>query len=487
MNPLSAFIDSSVTLGPSIAAGKLTLVPLLAETGPNPPYLTLAEGLSTGKLKLGEVGEGVVPEIQVANQLDLAVLIFEGEEVIGAKQNRVMNTTILIAAHSTITIPVTCTEQGRWHHVAPEFGHAGYTAPPSVRANNTASVGDALRLHGTRHSDQVAAWNAVAATSLRAGVNSPTGALRDVFADRQAELDALVSDLAVAPSQVGAIALVNGAPIGLDCTGSPALFHRLAPRLYRGYALEAVLSGMGESGAGSGAQRAAAAFLADIAACDSADYPGVGFGRESRLTGPNAVGVVLMDGDTLAHGGVQCHCTPPPFDRSYWVEAGWLLAGYYPGAADKHEATRKLDALLKAGIRCVINLTEEDEHGHGGQQLRSYANLLKQRAAALGTPLTYVRIPIADLSTPSPETMRTILDALDSARARRQPVYVHCWGGRGRTGTVVGCFLARHSRASGDAALALVQHLRRDEATAAQPSPENEAQRAMVRGWREGT
>jgi hypothetical protein len=174
---------------------------------------------------------------------------------------------------------------------------------------------------------------------------------------------------------------------------------------------------------------------------------------------------------------------PVPFARSYWVVPGQLLAGFYPGSLSKAETEQKLDALIIAGIRCVVNLVEEEETSRDSHLMRSYAALLAHHAAAAGVEVTYLRIPVRDLGVPSTATMQAILDALDAALQRGQPTYVHCWGGRGRTGTVVGCWLARHGMAAGDGALARIAVLRRHEPTANLPVPENEQQGAMVRAW----
>ena len=185
--------------------------------------------------------------------------------------------------------------------------------------------------------------------------------------------------------------------------------------------------------------------------------------------------------------GINTHETPPvPFDRSYWVLPGRLLAGFYPGAPSDEEAEQKLGALLDAGIRCVVNLVEEDETDWEDQPLRSYSGLLMRLAAERHVEVTYQRIPIRDVDVPSEATMQAILDAIDGALSRDQAVYVHCWGGRGRAGTVVGCYLVRHGIARGEQALDRIAFLRRMEATAEKPSPETEGQCAMVRGWRQG-
>lgn len=177
---------------------------------------------------------------------------------------------------------------------------------------------------------------------------------------------------------------------------------------------------------------------------------------------------------------------PVPFERCYWVVPGKLLAGYYPGDLDPGEAQKKLQGLLRAGIRQIINLTEEDECNMYGDGFIQYREEIEGYARSMRCEVVCVRKPIVDLGIPTREEMTAILDEIDSAIAAGRPVYVHCLGGKGRTGTVVGCYLARHAFASGDSALDMISRLRADYPDAKTPSPESLGQCDMVRSWNEG-
>lgn len=175
-----------------------------------------------------------------------------------------------------------------------------------------------------------------------------------------------------------------------------------------------------------------------------------------------------------------------PFDRSYWVVPGRLLAGVYPASDQPHEATDKLRRLLSVGVRHLVNLTEPTETNWRGVPLLDYEPELTALAGQQNAVAVCRRFPIRDLDVPSVATMKAILDDIDRAVAARRTVYVHCWGGRGRTGTVVGCYLARHGLAVGDRALNMVKYLRRTDAKADTESPETEAQKEFVREWAVG-
>lgn len=174
-----------------------------------------------------------------------------------------------------------------------------------------------------------------------------------------------------------------------------------------------------------------------------------------------------------------------PFDRSYWVVPGKFLAGYYPGDRQKELMDQKLQGLLDCGIRCVINLMEPDERDHSGLSFLDYKPELKRMANG-AFPITCQRMPIQDLDVPTPEFMTQILDRIDASLAENRPVYVHCWGGRGRTGTVVGCWLIRQGIVRAEGALEKIKELRRSDPKAHWPSPEMADQVRMVLAWREG-
>jgi protein-tyrosine phosphatase len=174
----------------------------------------------------------------------------------------------------------------------------------------------------------------------------------------------------------------------------------------------------------------------------------------------------------------------PPTRWSYWVIENRLLAGAFPGAPDPSEHRRKVDSLVTAGIRAVINLMETTETDHQGRYFAAYESIVTELAAP--DPAECVRYPIPDVSVPKPKQMSAILNHIDQSMGAGRPVYVHCWGGVGRTGTVVGCWLLRHGLATHDDVLDTLSELRaQDIERGHRMSPETHEQQRFVRDWGE--
>jgi protein-tyrosine phosphatase len=161
-----------------------------------------------------------------------------------------------------------------------------------------------------------------------------------------------------------------------------------------------------------------------------------------------------------------------PIPNSYWVVPGRFLAGGYPGDLAADVAREKLRQLLAAGISLFLDLTEPDE-------LRPYEPFLPELAA--GRSIVHRRMAIRDFSVPTLGEMIAILDTIDAALTAGHCLYLHCWGGSGRTGTVVGCYLVRQGM-SGEDALDEIPRLRQG-VSSLRHSPETETQREMVRRW----
>ncbi|HXK62376.1 MAG TPA: hypothetical protein PLP42_21015, partial [Acidobacteriota bacterium] len=414
-----------------------------------------------------------------------------------AKQNRVLNTTVLVREHSEVVVPVSCTEQGRWHYRTARFEDSAHIMAYKLRARKQRSVSRSLAFRAAPMGDQAEVWEGIRDMHARLNLRSATGAMRDAFAASRETLDSWLNSLTHKPGQRGAVFFINGKPAGFEWLSRESAMRILLPRLARSYAMQVLLDHQGK-------EARPISFNGEdlknfVTRCQAKVYPGVSRGQEWRFESPDGQGAGLVEDQVILHLSLfwedQADRHPHkagggrrsvPFSRSYWVVPGRLLAGCYPGDKDPETARQKLEALLESGIRRIVNVMQPGEISHGGAPFVPYEGLLQELAATRGLSIDVRHIPVADASTPSVQTMRDILDAIDEFLSQGLSTYVHCWGGRGRTGTVVGCYLARHGLAVGQDVLAHVAFLRSNTPDADLPSPETRGQRQLVVSWKPG-
>jgi hypothetical protein len=196
--PLAADL-TALTLGTPTTAGAITVVPLHRPSAAEPGWLTLAE--AGGWVIITEVSDsGAVPTLTVTNNADRPVLLLDGEDLLGARQNRILNTTVLVAADGTATIPVSCVEQGRWSYRSRRFISSDYWLYASLRRMKAARVSDSLRRGGRHESDQGEVWDELADKAAHLRVDSPTGAMHAVYEQYAETLKA--ARKAIAPAAV---------------------------------------------------------------------------------------------------------------------------------------------------------------------------------------------------------------------------------------------------------------------------------------------
>jgi len=170
-----------------------------------------------------------------------------------------------------------------------------------------------------------------------------------------------------------------------------------------------------------------------------------------------------------------------PFPNTYWVVPGKFLAGEHPREINDAATRARLAALVEAGIRTFLDLTEKREH------MQSYSEPLGSIAAAHQIEVELHNASIPDRGVPSVEILSSLLDLIDRSIANHNPVYVHCFAGIGRTGTIVGCYLMRHGLAKAPEVITRISDLRSQMPGGRETSPHTSEQVAMVMNWKPGT
>ena len=339
----AARLVGELRLGERQAAAPLAVFPLFlngrGETGIQgggprcPRYITLRQALTEGRAVITEVSEGgSVPELRVVNKGDARILVLDGEELRGAKQNRVLSTSLLIDKYGTMVVPVSCTEQGRWSYASRQFAESEILAERRVRFAMKTSVDRSMRSGAGVHADQGVVWSEVQALHERQSTHSPTSAMRDAYEGRRPDLDRLLAAFPLADGQCGVLVLHGSRVVGLDLVSRAPQYAELHDKLLRSYAFEALVRG-GEPGD----RPAADAFLERVATLQGRRFKSPGLGWDVRFEGLGVLGSTLVYRNQVVHAAF--------FDVG---EAGGAADGPAP---DRRPSWRIADARERARRR----------------------------------------------------------------------------------------------------------------------------------------
>lgn len=302
---LADFVHS-LKVGDEIVVDNLTMIPLLAPAAPASAvpldYIVLDDALAAGHIEIREISEaGSVPELRVVNRAHQPVLIVDGEELVGAKQNRVVNLTILVPAHAELTIPVSCVEAGRWRVRSRAFSSSAHTQFASGRAKRMARVSHSMLHRGEFLSNQAEVWSDIAEKSARLGAASPTSAMEAIYEAHAQSLDRFVEACRPLEHQVGVIFAIDGRPVGFDLFDRPSTLRRMLPKLVRGVAVDAL-----DSVRGSRTQSGTAnpsAFVTRVATAAQQTSKALGLGVDIRVSAPEVAGAALLVDEHVVHFG----------------------------------------------------------------------------------------------------------------------------------------------------------------------------------------
>jgi hypothetical protein len=288
-------------LGPPETHRNLSLFPLIGGREKSPAYLTLDEAIGQGVARVTEVSVGgSVPQLKFVNDGDRPVLLLDGEELVGAKQNRVLNLTVYAPPRATIVIPVSCVEAGRWAYSARE----SFVGSPRVmysggRLAKAMQVSSSLKERGMRLSDQSAVWAQLDQMAARLSVATDTGAMADIYEKYTGNIEDYVRELIHVDGQVGAIFAVDGQVLGLELLDHPQTMRRLLPKLVRSYALDAIASDAASAQAPP--LEAAREFRAEVGEAKIESRPAVGLGEDLRLEAETVAGGALVHDGRVVH------------------------------------------------------------------------------------------------------------------------------------------------------------------------------------------
>jgi hypothetical protein len=277
--------------------GGLTVFPVFGAE-PRLRYRAFAEALSEG-LRIGELPQGAsVTDLIVENPTDAPVLLYDGQEVLGAQQNRAFDGSILVAAQSKLQVPVNCVERGRWDGTRhdQELAAAPQASPPALRASRLESIGAHVRAGRPARSEQGAVWAHVSAYAERMDVASPTAAMADVYDAHRARLTGMTESVVLRDGQLGALVAIGGEFVALDLVSRPDVFAALHGPLCQGYSLDALDD---PRDPGVPGVDDAQAFVDRATTRRILERDAIGLGRDVRFDESNVTGAGVVHEDEL--------------------------------------------------------------------------------------------------------------------------------------------------------------------------------------------
>lgn len=278
----------------------LTLFPISLDYPRTPDYITLDKALNDKHIRITEISEtGSVPELKLVNESTHRVLLLDGEELKGAKQNRVVNLSILVDAGQTLTLPVSCVEARRWSHNSREFSSSGNMHFAGGRAKKMENVTENMVTTRSRYSNQQEVWQEISEKSMRMRATSRTDAMEDVFRAYDNSVDEYTNTFEVGQEDCGAVFAIDGKIIGFDLFDSPDTYEKLLPKLVRSYALDALESQPCNENTVS--TKDVEAFLRTIGDAQFRSEKAIGLGEDVRIVSDEVTGGGLLVDGELVH------------------------------------------------------------------------------------------------------------------------------------------------------------------------------------------
>ncbi|MSO42574.1 MAG: hypothetical protein EXQ70_11935 [Solirubrobacterales bacterium] len=295
---LSNFLSEPLRVGDPDVAGPLAVYPLFGPA-PRQGYLSFAQARDLGAQITELEGGASVRELVVQNKTSDAVLLYEGEEVLGAQQNRNFDRTILVRAGEKVVVPVSCVEAGRWEgsRRGESLTPAPQMAYPDLRRQKAEQMRREMVSEGPARADQGEVWGEVAAKSARLQVHSTSGAMHDIYESHRSALAEMAGSIKLRPGQSGAIVAIGGSFKVLDHVSRPDAYRALHAPLVQGYALDAIEA----DEAAAPSLEAASGFALLVADCEPAASRGpvLGLGEHGRFAANGVAGTSLVHEDEL--------------------------------------------------------------------------------------------------------------------------------------------------------------------------------------------
>ena len=290
----------------------MEVIPVRINSSSNKDYLTLRRGISAGFVEVTECEISTVGTVLARNNANIPLVLIDGDEILGAKQNRIMNSSLIVPPKTTLPVSVSCTEQGRWHY--------GRTRDEFINRNSESENGEYEELfENFEFSDEAAdfstrraksqvlfedrscqstVWNSIADLERKTAFKSRTSALHDNFVSHRPKLNEYLRNFRLEYGQSGAIFIINGQIKGLELFANPSVYQDYHEKIFRSYIMEAITDYQSKYTYVIDDVRE---FLREVSRSEFRRSESKGIGRHLKFANNFGYGAALLDGKDLVH------------------------------------------------------------------------------------------------------------------------------------------------------------------------------------------
>ena len=314
---------SQVRLGQPQRHADITLFPLFDARQSDLDYQTMDPSLMRGDLEINEISQGgEVPLLEAHNRMNEFILLLDSEEIKGAKQNRVLNTSILLPRKKRTTIPVSCTESGRWAYASASFQSSGNMMPKAARTHKIKSVTTSIATVAAEcaaaaipmpapaccyASDQSEVWHDVADLQAKAHVASSTSAMNDVYEAVRGKVDRFTDQFDLQQGQKGVLILKNGEILGLDMLSQTEAYAELHRKIICSYVMDSAIDEASPTEDWADEEARAETFMKEVIGAEGQAHESAGEGTDVRYDYPTLSGAALIHEEQLIHASFLRH------------------------------------------------------------------------------------------------------------------------------------------------------------------------------------
>lgn len=237
---IKSFFEGLTILEPQVIYQNIVILPVESKTPPNIKYISLKSAVQSKKAQVTEVSEsGSVQNVKIVNHSNDFILIPQGEHLVGAKQNRIVNTSILVEPKSEIIIPVSCIEQGRWHHIRPDFIPADELVTYKLRKHTSVTVSKNLKERGDFKSNQSSVWGFIAKDFEKDRIHHHTSSYSEYMKEKLSRENTQNFDLKLPANINGAAIFIGDKLLSFEYFSDKNYFDEIKERLIRAVIIDA--------------------------------------------------------------------------------------------------------------------------------------------------------------------------------------------------------------------------------------------------------